>query len=77
MTLKVIALDDEDQHAGIVSSDVDFPYVHAHEHPTVVVRLEKGKEVPKGCIALSEAQRLNSRVCDSAEIKFEFLSSAT
>ena len=42
-------------------------YVHAHEHPTMVVRLENG-EVEEGCIALSEAQRLNSRVCENQTV---------
>ena len=42
--------------------DGDF-HVHAHEHPAVVQRVVVRGGVPAGAIALSEVQRLNSRVC--------------
>ncbi|KAJ1455232.1 hypothetical protein M885DRAFT_520524 [Pelagophyceae sp. CCMP2097] len=37
--------------------------LHAHEHPAVVLRCVSDARVPEGCLALTEVQRLNSRVC--------------
>ena len=38
-------------------------HVHFHEHPAHVQRLVIDEAVPAGCIALSDVQRLNNRVC--------------
>ena len=38
-------------------------YLHAHEHPGTVLAAAPNAAVPAGCIALSEVQRMNCKVC--------------
>ena len=49
------------------SSDERFAaqtlYLHSHEHPLCVVMAVRNPCIPLNCIALNEAQRVNSKVC--------------
>lgn len=38
-------------------------YIHSHDHPVCVLKAIVNGAVPHGCIALNEAQRINSKVC--------------
>ena len=38
-------------------------FIHSHDHPRCVLRVLQHNAVPHGCIALSETQRINSKVC--------------
>jgi len=38
-------------------------YIHSHDHPRTVLRVEINEKIPEKCIALNETQRINSKVC--------------
>lgn len=38
-------------------------FIHSHDHPRCVLRVVQHAAVPDGCIALTETQRINSKVC--------------
>jgi hypothetical protein len=46
-----------------IQPETNILHLHAHEHPASVVNCKSSNLVPKGCIALSESHRINSKVC--------------
>jgi hypothetical protein len=38
-------------------------FIHSHDHPRCVLKVVQHAAVSDGCIALSETQRINSKVC--------------
>jgi hypothetical protein len=47
-----------------------FIHLHAHKHPTSVVAAVLRDDVPAGCVALTEAHRVNSKVCLGERVTF-------
>eukprot|EP00635_Sarcinochrysidales_sp_CCMP3193_P000895 CAMPEP_0118911176 /NCGR_PEP_ID=MMETSP1166-20130328/12981_1 /TAXON_ID=1104430 /ORGANISM="Chrysoreinhardia sp, Strain CCMP3193" /LENGTH=520 /DNA_ID=CAMNT_0006850653 /DNA_START=28 /DNA_END=1590 /DNA_ORIENTATION=+ len=74
VTLKVVAGDTTGSRAYVNAADLPrgvSNFVHAHEHAAVVLRLDTSRaSVPRGCIVLNEAQRLNSKVCDTQKVEW-------
>ena len=59
----ICSIDDglpQELRVNLVNNSV---YLHSHEHPRSVLLATIHKLVPRGCIALTSSQRLNSKVC--------------
>ena len=50
---------------SFVNADTGVIYLHAHDHPSSVLTCVSHEDIPAGCIALSDVQRANSKVCTS------------